>query len=682
MCILSEDAAQRAVIVRQLADERALSATMKIKNNAIVKHALVLFFALLGILGIFYINYHVISSWFGKNGPANIGSIEVSYVSMGRFIGDYGFSSWAPFWYLGFPFHLFYTPIVPFLEFILHTSTRMPLWTSYRLLTGVAYIVAPISLFFLGWKLGKRWIGGLVAGLFYSVGPTVFYFLNQEVASDRFSTQFLDPRRFTVLVRWGEGPHMFSLMFLPLAALFFVHFLEHRSWRGSILWFLLSAVFLGLTALSNAIGLFASVFLLCCMLFVFVAQERGKLREALRWGVWLFVLTLGMISFWYNFSFISNFFGEGKRTGTMLFSLFPWSWLAIGLVVGAVFFGIRRFLRDFFGIAVALLWFGALFFVVYYYYASRVELLPQALRYMTEVDMGVSLLIGVTIGTLVDRLARRWSRLTVITDFLGLVCIAAAIVYVQPFLPVAQKVSGSVVDIAKTREAKIASWLIQHIDQKKGERVFVPGNYGFYLNYFSDVWQVRGGLFQAATHPWPDHIYYQLANGSDPEIARAWFTATNVKYAVITTPGSSELYRDIKNLERFQKFFKAYEEAGDNIYAIPQARPSLAKAVQLSVMERLVLPVKADDKQPLLAYAEWVEQGGNDMELTVVNHDTYAIAGTVRQGEGILVQMTYDNGWRAKDSVSGAYIHKGRDPMGFLVLYPSIGRVDILLKQA
>ena len=74
----------------------------------------------LGILVILLINYQIIQGWFGKNGPANLGSIEVSYVSMAKFIRDYGMSSWAPYWYLGFPFHLFYTPLMPFFEVFLH----------------------------------------------------------------------------------------------------------------------------------------------------------------------------------------------------------------------------------------------------------------------------------------------------------------------------------------------------------------------------------------------------------------------------------------------------------------------------------------------------------------------------------------------------------------------------------
>src|SRR3989344_7124371 len=110
------------------------------KSFFYVGNLYIYFFALFSVVIIFWINYSIISGWFGKSGPANLGSIEVSYVSMGRFLADFGLRTWAPFWYLGFPFHLFYTPFLPFLELILNKFFGMHLWESYRFLTGIGYI--------------------------------------------------------------------------------------------------------------------------------------------------------------------------------------------------------------------------------------------------------------------------------------------------------------------------------------------------------------------------------------------------------------------------------------------------------------------------------------------------------------------------------------------------------------
>src|SRR4030042_1997048 len=100
-----------------------------------------LVFAFLAVLIIFTLNYLVISPWLAGKGPLNLGSIEVSYVSMSRFLKDFSpHLSFAPYWYLGFPFHVFYTPVLPFAAFLLNLLSNVSLWQAYRLLTGAAFI--------------------------------------------------------------------------------------------------------------------------------------------------------------------------------------------------------------------------------------------------------------------------------------------------------------------------------------------------------------------------------------------------------------------------------------------------------------------------------------------------------------------------------------------------------------
>ncbi len=86
-----------------------------------------------------------------------------------------------------------------------------------------------------------------------------------------------------------------------------------------------------------------------------------------------------------------------------------------------------------------------------------------------------------------------------------------------------------------------------------------------------------------------------------------------------------------------------------------------------------------DDKEKLLAYSSWVEDSSyNETSFVVVNNDTYHIEGFIDDGEGILVQMTADPGWSAVDS-SGKKITTGKDPLGFLMLYPGSGDISITL---
>lgn len=662
------------------------------KINAIL---LTVTFALLSISLIIWTNYQIIGSWFGKNGPANLGSIEVSYVSMGKFLLGVGSplsGAWAPFWYFGFPFHIFYTPLLPVLEAIANKLFNIPLWQSYRLITGLGFIFAPVAVFFLGWQMSKKVVGGLISAMLFSIGPTIFYFIigSGEVISDRFSLEFLDPRRFTVLVRWGEGPHILSQLFVPLVGVFYFRLLQ----KFNVFDFLWSCLFLGLAALTNAIGLFTSVLLIASMSFVKFCQtqnEQSSLSD--KQSILLLpvvgLVTLGLISFWYNLTFIGTFFKEAGTSGDILFSLFPWGWVG-GVVVLFLFYLLfSKVIKDF-AIGSALLWFFALFSIVAVYYLSapadesyrRIELLPQALRYNIEVDLALAVLLGVIFGK-VTQLIGRNKFAEVMTTFLGIVIAIALSFYIQPYIKIASEASGSVADVVNSSEIKVASWLNQHVNQDIGERVLAGGNYGFYLNWFTNIWQLRGGLYQASTHQWPDHVYYQLANGTDPEIANAWLKIANIRYAAISSPGSTEVYQDIKNAHRFESLAKpSFQENGDTIFEILLKRPSNAKPVNLASMKALQKPFKADDKKRLISYADWVEGSSNNQtEFKVIGNGSYRITGQIGEGEGILVQMSADSGWKAKDVLTGQNISIKPDLMGFFVLEPKPGKVDILLSR-
>ena len=203
-----------------------------------------------------YINYLTIAPWFGGNWTQHLASIEVSYITMAKWIvANWPNVTWQPEWYFGFPFHLFYTPLLPILEVILHLLFKVEVGNAYRLLTGFAYIAAPVSVFFLGWYITRYKIGGIISGFSYSILPSIFDFTsNFGVRGDKL-TDILEPRRYTNLVRWGEGPHIFGLMFLPLALLFFVKAVRDGKFKN----FAVSAVFTTLVALSNAITLYAMI---------------------------------------------------------------------------------------------------------------------------------------------------------------------------------------------------------------------------------------------------------------------------------------------------------------------------------------------------------------------------------------------------------------------------------------
>jgi hypothetical protein len=644
-------------------------------------------FGLIGGLAILGVNFWLIYPWFFGQGPVNLGSIEVSYVSMARFIVDFWpHLSWAPYWYFGFPFHLFYTPLLPFFEVVLNKLGGLSFWQAYRIVSGAGFVLAPVSLFLFTWSLTKKIVPGILAGFLYTFLPSLFYFIlpSGEVAADIISAEpkFFDPRRLVILARWGEGPHTFSLMFLPLAGLFYLRVLEKGKWWDVVL----AALFLGLTALTNAIGFYATILLLLAIFFSELVKKPKANKRIIKLSLLTGALAYGLIAFWYNLSFVGTFFGEGGGVLKNYLYLFPWGY--VFLIIGGM--GLYYFFKKAIKnreIIVSLAWFTILFLIVYVYYTSapsslpelRIQLVPQALRLMTEVDMALSVFLATVFGVFLSFLEKKHKGTLMIGNLIGLFLIGGILSYGLLYFPSSQKAVSGEVDLSRTGEYEIASWLADNVGQEKGERVYVVGNYSFFLNYFTDIWQVNGGLYQAMTHYWPGHLYYQVNQGKNKEIAMSWLKAANVKYVVVNTGASRELYKDYKFPEKFEDLEIVYEEKGDIIYELPLKTTGPVKVVDLGAMASLGAPKKADDKPPIFAYEGWLEKS-SPASFEMINNDFYKIRAQVDSGEGILVQMTYDKGFRASSEQGKIGIK--RDPLGFMVLVPlKAGEYEITLKH-
>src|SRR5207253_42929 len=75
------------------------------------------------------------------------GSIEAAYITDARFIVDhFPDLSWNPFWYLGFPFEWFYTPLLPALVALLgKVIGDVP--AAYRVVAASGLALGPAALY-------------------------------------------------------------------------------------------------------------------------------------------------------------------------------------------------------------------------------------------------------------------------------------------------------------------------------------------------------------------------------------------------------------------------------------------------------------------------------------------------------------------------------------------------------
>ena len=260
----------------------------------------------LGIIPIilYWVGMSHVAPLFRGEFTQHLGSIEVSYIQMARFIEmSWPRFSWQPLWYLGYPMNLLYTPLVPFFEFAGKQFFGWSFSHGYRLLTAFAYAGGLATLFLFAKTLYKNTLAGVFTALYYTTVPSVLAFLYSEVATDRFAQNFVEPRRFTILTRWGEGPHIVSLLFLPLAAMFYILFLQ----RGSKWMLICGAVFTALVVLTNSVGAWGLA-LLALSLLIGDTVEQGKWQQSALRSITFGLFAYGLAAFWFNPLFLSTFF--------------------------------------------------------------------------------------------------------------------------------------------------------------------------------------------------------------------------------------------------------------------------------------------------------------------------------------------------------------------------------------
>ncbi len=168
---------------------------------------------------IVYLNFLLVRYLFEGEFAQNIASIEISYVQMAKFWVESRGAGWQPLWYLGYPWHVFYTPLLPAIEVLLYKTVGFSFAHAYRVIVGTSYILVPGTLYLFVWQISKSKAGALISAFFYSFIPSIIGLFFAGVRQDTISG-IGEPRRFTILVRWGEGPHTVALVFLPLFGLF------------------------------------------------------------------------------------------------------------------------------------------------------------------------------------------------------------------------------------------------------------------------------------------------------------------------------------------------------------------------------------------------------------------------------------------------------------------------------
>jgi len=587
----------------------------------------------------------------------HMGSIEGSRIALSRWIlQNWRDLSWFPLWYGGIPFENTYPPLCHVVTAAVAAATGSSPAHAYHMVIAVLYALGPVTLFFLALRMSGSCVCGSASALFYSlVSPSAFLIpiVAQELGS------IWRPRRLQSLVLYGEGPHVVSLSFLPLALLLLMVAVQKR--RPA--WWLLAALGASSVLLTNWLG--ATEFVLMAGAWLLASPARP------RWRLWLqaaglAVCTYALSSPWVPprtvWAFMhSEEFRAGGYTAQLGSRL-----LFLGAALLALLCLLWLFERYRFSTPCR---FGILFlFPSFWITASAVgadpRFMPHRLRFHLVMEMGLAFLLGLGLKLLIDRLPSRGKRVVAWT--LLALCIYPAARYAA----YAQRLIRPV-DVRTTIEYQEAKWLER---QGFDGRVFVSGSTRFFMNAFTDIPQMGGGFDPGVINPVLSSVSYQILSGENAgpregEIAALWLKAFGVDAISVSGPNSREAYRDYRNPRKFEGVLpEAWRDADDVIYSVPRRSASLVHVIRPADLVQRA-PVHGLDVEPIRGYVAALED--SSLPLATFewrNHHSATITAPLEKDQVLSVQVSYHHGWRA--SVDGQPRRVYGDNLGQMVIEP------------
>jgi hypothetical protein len=442
-------------------------------------------------LALFSINAGLVWRLFRIPYTQYMGSIEAAYIGLARYIvAHFPHLTWFPLWYGGIPYPDTYPPLLHFTVAGVAAAARISPALAYHIVTAVFYALGPVTVFWAAWRLGAGRVPAWLAGLGYSlVSPTCF--LVREVRGD--SGGWFGARRLTTLLPYGEGPHLTSLVFLPLAiALLHLALTKRRP-----VYYVLAGLALAATVLSNWIGAFALA--LGAGAYLFAGFESRPARQ------WLTAAALACYAYAIALPFVAPSIVATIRANAPLvggrFESGPMH-VALVAVFAAGFLALAWAMRRTRLAAPAR--FGVLFlyataFIALAGYWFHFSLLPQPQRYHLEMDLAFWLLVALAAAPAYARLPRRAALIVV-----GALALAAAPIWIYQL----HRARGmeQPIDIQTTAEYRVSRWLGEHLP---GRRVFAPGTIGFWMNAFSDTPMLTGGFDNGMRNVLLQDIIYQ-----------------------------------------------------------------------------------------------------------------------------------------------------------------------------
>jgi hypothetical protein len=562
--------------------------------------------------------------------------------------------SWWPLWFCGMPFANAYQPAFHLAVAGFSALSGLSAARSYHFLTGCAYCLGPVTLFWLVSRLGRNVWAGFAAGLLYSLASPSAW-LAGAISQDLGGPFF--PLRLQVAVRYADTPHMAGLALVPLAILALDYALTRRTFAGYAL----------------AVSAFAAVPLTnipAAMVLAMAAIAYGLACGAedwpRRWAVMAAIAVAAYLPIGPALppstihTMLANTQGMEPENAFGLRHLAALPVLA-ALTAGLVWLSGRMALPRALRFFILLSFFAGAITLGNYWFDWT--LIAQPRRFEHALDLGTTG-AAVLLGQWALAKWKRWRHP-------ALACFAAFCIFQVYNCRAYARSLLKPIEITSRSEYKIARWLDRN---SPGGRAFLLGSSAFWLNAFTDVPQVAGCCGQGELQKGSAIAYYQVgsddgAAGREVEVSQIWLEALGATTIAVTGPRSTDEYRDYHHPWKFQgRLRELWREGDDAIYEVPRLSPSLAHVVEArDLVSRM--PVNGIDLAPLLPYVAAIEDPAKPrLEERWASPSEAVLQGSLRPEDRIGVQVAYHPGWHA--SVNGAGRVVAADGLGFLTIAP------------
>ena len=587
-------------------------------------------------------------------------SIESTFVADARFlIAHWPHPQWQPLWYAGTRFDYVYPPMLRYGTALI--SKAIGYWPvkAYHFYTAFFYALGIVGVYLFVRvarnSRGAAWLAALATAL---VSPS-FLFLKDV----RLDSWHLTPQRLSVLNRYGEGPHMTALAFIPFALAF--TWLALERWRPPMI--ALAAISCAAVVSNNFYGAtsLAVFYLIAVWSFWITRRDRRIFLTASL----IPVLAYGLTAFWLTPSYFKI------TADNMKYVSLPgnkWSY-AIAFGIAALYgaFSYRwsrgRADRTWAAFVSGALLFFALNVLGNAYFNFRVTGEPS--RLVPELDLAITLAV-------VTVLAWMWKR-TRRERIAAAIIVAVGLAPSADYLRHAWEVFVSWPDYQSRVEYKMSEWFYKNMP---GARAQPIGSVRLWFDAWHDLAELGGGADQGLLNPAAPLSQWGIIQTADAEPAVLWMQAMGVDAVYVSGKQSQEVYKDFLYPQKFAGVLGVLfdDQHGNTIYRVPRRYPALARVVATDRINAAASPREPFDTQNLRAYVDIVEKGpASEATLHRDGTDAMVVRARVETGQSIVVQESYDVAWHAW--CNGKELPVRKDAVGFMLIDPLPGDREIRL---